>query len=222
MRVQVARARADLLDRLGHATRAALLVARPEDALDGLACHPAAAAHRVCAGRVQGEVVLDRGACRCLLGNRRAGGRHSRQLIEILLLRLSVRAVGVVPPLVPERQRRPEPLVVWIVDGVAFADEADAWASVSCTPGLQVPLERVALAVLHCGHRVDELLLCRRQAGEVLAGRVDLDTARHLHLATVLLDWLAESSSDGCHEADAKPDRRQTARPKLSSFSLRR
>ena len=53
-------------------------------------------------------------------------------------------------------------------------------------PGLVMPLERVALAVLHRSHPVVDLLLCRRQAREVLARALDLDAAIDLDLAWVL------------------------------------
>jgi hypothetical protein len=59
-----------------------------------------------------------------------------------------------------------------------------------------MPLELVALAVLHCSRPVVELLLRRRQAREVLARHLDLDGAIDLDLARVLLDWRAERSSD--------------------------
>ena len=71
-------------------------------------------------------------------------------------------SVGLVAPPVEERERRPEALVVWIVDGIRVTDEADAWASVGCAPGLVMPLERVAVAEFHRSHPVVELLLLRR------------------------------------------------------------
>ena len=59
-----------------------------------------------------------------------------------------------------------------------------------------MPLELVALAVLHCSRPVVDLLLRRRQAREVLARHLDLDGTIDLDLARVLLDWRAERSSD--------------------------
>ena len=69
--------------------------------------------------------------------------------------------------------------------------EANPWASVSRTPGLQVPPEREALSVLHCGHRCSRRPVKRLPGASTLTQRVTWTWPGYC-----VLDWLAESSGD--------------------------
>ena len=101
-----------------------------------------------------------------------------------------------ITPLVPKRKRRPEASVVWIFDGVVFADEADPGTGMRLSPGLRVTLKNMALAKLHGTHPVVHLLLGLCQTNEVRARYLDPDASGHLALARVLLDRRAEHISD--------------------------
>jgi len=72
-------------------------------------------------------------------------------------------------PLVPKRKRRPEASVVWILDGVVFADEADPGTGMRLSPGLRVTLKDMALAKLRGTLPIVLLLLGLCQTNEVRA-----------------------------------------------------
>ena len=73
--------------------------------------------------------------------------------------------------------------MVWIFDGVVFADEADPGTGMRLSPGLRVTLKDMALAKLHGTHTVVHLLLGLCQTNEVRARYLDPDASGHLALA---------------------------------------
>ena len=71
--------------------------------------------------------------------------------------------VCLVAPLVPNRQRRPEALVVGVVDRVRLADEPDARTGVLRAPRLRVAGKFVLVLELDGGARIHFLLLGRTE-----------------------------------------------------------
>ena len=69
-------------------------------------------------------------------------------------------------------------------------------------------LEVVQLAVLCRDDPVALLGLRRREVVEVLAGRLDLDGARDLHLPRVLLDRIAEAEVSHYHREGERAEGR--------------
>jgi hypothetical protein len=77
-------------------------------------------------------------------------------------VRLRVVLVRLVAPLVPDSQRRPEPLMVGVVDRVGLANEPDARTRVLRAPRLRVAGKFVLVLELDGGARIDFFLLGRR------------------------------------------------------------